>query len=375
LTVERRLKVLQVYRTFFPDTQGGAEETIRQIAVGISKLDCECRIFVPSFDPTPEELLVSNIPVIRKKMHFEIASCGFALGSLREFRRQVEWADVVHYHFPWPFADLLDWVADVKKPKVVTYHSDIVRQKSLMRLYRPLMMSFLSSAVRVVATSEQYASSSSVLHQLDNVEVIPIGVDEISYPQPSDQMRSAMSEKYGTGYFFFVGMLRYYKGLHILLEACVGADFQVVIAGVGPEEAALRRQAERLELDNVVFIGRVDDSEKMALIDNSIGLVFPSHLRSEAFGVTLVEGLMRSKPLITAEVGTGTSFVNANGETGYVVEPKNSKALREAMNKLNDESVASALGRNGRTRYESLLTAELMARSYRNLYNKLTSPA
>jgi rhamnosyl/mannosyltransferase len=214
-----------------------------------------------------------------------------------------------------------------------------------------------------------------VLHQLDNVEVISIGVDEISYPQPCDQMRSAMSEKYGTGYFFFVGMLRYYKGLHILLEACVGADFQVVIAGVGPEEAALRRQAKELELDNVVFTGRVDDSEKVALIDNSIGLVFPSHLRSEAFGVTLVEGLMRSKPLITAEVGTGTSFVNADGETGYVVEPKNSKALREAMDKLNDQAVASTLGRNGRKRYESLLTAERMARSYRNLYNNLTSPA
>ena len=73
-------------------------------------------------------------------------------------------------------------------------------------------------------------------------------------------------------------------------------------------------------------------------------------------------------------VGTGTSFVNAD-ETGYVVEPKNSKALREAMNKLNDESVASALGRNGRTRYERLLTAELMAQNYLNLCNKLTSPA
>ena len=371
----RRLRVLQVYRTFFPDTQGGAEETIRQIAVGTSKLGCEVRVFVPSFNPEPEQVLVSGIPVIRKKMQFEIASCGFALGSLREFRQQVQWADVVHYHFPWPFADLLDWLAEVKKPKILTYHSDIVRQKGLMALYKPLMSKFLASLDCVVATSKQYAESSETLQQLDKVEVIPIGIDEESYPSPSYGRFSESKDVFEDKYFFFVGMLRYYKGLHILLEAAKGANFKVVIAGTGPEEEALKHQASELGLENVWFLGRITDQEKLTFIDHCIGMVFPSHMRSEAFGVSLVESLMRGKPLITAEVGTGTSFVNDHNETGFVVKAGDPVALRAAMDKLSEESLAARLGRAGRARYEQLLTADKMAEGYYSLYKKLCSGA
>ena len=61
---------------------------------------------------------------------------------------------MVHYHFPWPFADLLEMIAGGSKPYIVTYHSDIVRQKLLGKYYRPLMNRFLGGAARVVATSQ-----------------------------------------------------------------------------------------------------------------------------------------------------------------------------------------------------------------------------
>ena len=367
----RPIRVLQVYRTFFPDTQGGAEEVVRQIAVGVSQLGCESRIFVPSPNPFPKEINISGIPVIRSKMQFEIASCGFALGALREFRRQVEWADVVHYHFPWPFADLLDWLEDVRKPKVITYHSDIVRQKALLILYQPLMEKFLRSADRIVATSTQYMTSSQTLAELDNVNVVPIGIDEASYPNPNQNERQSVLERFGSGYFLFVGMLRYYKGLHILLEACREQDFKVVIAGIGPEEENLRAQARQAGLENVQFAGRVTDAEKIALIDNSLAMIFPSHLRSEAFGVTLLEGLMRSKPLITAEVGTGTSYVNAHDETGYVVTAGDPVSLRGAMNKLREEGVAHSFGMAARDRFERLFTAKDMCAAYLKIYSEV----
>jgi rhamnosyl/mannosyltransferase len=367
------IRVLHVYRTFFPDTQGGAEETIRQITVGLKSIGVEARVFVPSPDPDPKNITVNGIEVVRTKLHFEIASCGFALTSLLEFKKQVAWADIVHYHFPWPFADLLDLIAGVNKPSVVTYHSDIVRQNGLLQIYQPLMKHFLSSASSVVATSNQYRDSSLVLKSLQrHIDVVPIGIDENSYPQPTYETATRMEQTFGSGFFFFVGMLRYYKGLHILLEACKGTDLEVVIAGGGPLEDELKQKVKIEGISNVRFAGRVTDEEKIALIDLSKAMVFPSHLRSEAFGVTLVEGLMRGKPLISAEVGTGTSYVNQHDDTGFVVQADDPVALRVAMTRLaTNEEEAFGFGRAARQRYEALFTSDRMALAYQTIYKRL----
>ena len=61
---------------------------------------------------------------------------------------------------------------------------------------------------------------------------------------------------------------------------------------------------------------------------------FPSHLRSEAFGISLLEGAMFGKPMISSEIGTGTSYINIAGETGLVVPPNAPQALHEAMRQL-----------------------------------------
>lgn len=366
-----------MYRTYFPDTQGGAEETIRQITIALMSLNVETRIFTPSPSPIPKVITVNGVQVIRSKLHFEIASCGIALCSLGEFKRQIAWADVIHYHFPWPFADLLDLLSDVKKPAVVTYHSDIVRQSGLMRLYSPLMNHFLKKAQSVVATSHQYSNSSLVLKSLGRpIDIVPIGIDENSYPSPSGETISRMRQAHGAGFFLFIGMLRYYKGLHVLLDACKGTRLLVVIAGSGPLEAELRKRVKDEGISGIHFAGQVSDDEKIALMDLSGCVVFPSHQRSEAFGVTLVEGLMRGKPLISAEVGTGTSYVNQHGETGLVVEANNSQALQGAMLEMEkNKGMASRFGRAARQRYEALFTSKLMAASYRDIYVRLIAEA
>ena len=59
----------------------------------------------------------------------------------------------------------------------------------------------------------------------------------------------------------------------------------------------------------------------MALLALSYAILFPSHLRSEAFGISLLEGAMFGKPLISSEIGTGTTYINIDGKTGVVVPP------------------------------------------------------
>ncbi len=367
------MKVLHVYRTFFPDTQGGLEEVIRQICLSSSPSGVASRVFALSRNPRPSQLKVDNIEVIRVKQTFEIASCGFCFGDLSVFREQARWADLIHYHFPWPFADVMHLMYASDTPSIVTYHSDIVRQSFLQSFYRPLMYRFLGSVSRIVATSPNYYATSDVLSRFsDKVEIIPIGIDESTYPvAPTGRRLQSVRDQYGEGFFLFVGVLRYYKGLHILLEAIKDANYRVVIVGSGPVEKELKQQARRLLLDNLVFGGYVDDETKMALFQLSRGVVFPSYLRSEAFGVALLEGAMSGKPLLSAEVGSGTSHINIDGETGYVVPPGCPQALREALDKLYyNPGRAEIMGQAAKQRYQALFTGALMGRRYADVYRQ-----
>jgi rhamnosyl/mannosyltransferase len=166
--------------------------------------------------------------------------------------------------------------------------------------------------------------------------------------------------------------MRYYKGLHILLDALKQADYPTVIVGAGPLELKLRAQAAALGLRNIHFVGRLDDEDKVALLQLSYAFVFPSHLRSEAFGISLLEGAMYGKPLISSEIGTGTSFINIHNETGLVVPPSNPQAFSEAMRTLwENPERAAAMGVKAEARYRQLFTADVMGRKWTELYQEL----
>lgn len=367
------MKVLHVYKTYYPDTLGGIEQVIAQLGLGLAALGDECRIYTLSADPSPPVLQRPEGEVHRSRITAQFASNPVSIAALSEFRRQVAWADVVHYQFPWPFADLLHLLWGRSKPSVVSYQSDIVRQKLLLRAYTPLMKRFLDTVGLIVATSPQYLESSPALagRQLP-VRVIPNGIDESSYPRPSQESLARWRDRVGEGFLLFVGVLRYYKGLDTLLQAAKGLRGRIVIVGSGPEAARLEQHAASEGLDNVQFLGEVSDEDKMSLLQLSRGFVFPSHLRSEAFGMSLVEAAMSSKPLISCEISTGTSYINQDGVTGCVVPPEDPMALRAAMQHLLDSpEAAAALGRCARARFESLFTASHMARSYQAAYREL----
>ncbi len=235
------------------------------------------------------------------------------------------------------------------------------------------MSRFLHSVDRIVAASPNYFSTSDVLRQYrEKTRVITYGLDKDGYPKPATQRLEHWREKLGPRFFLFVGVMRYYKGLHILLDALQGTDYPVVIVGAGPLQAELYAQAAALGLRNVHFLGRVDDEDKVALLQLSYAMVFPSHLRSEAFGISLLEGAMYGKPMISSEIGTGTSYINIHGETGLVVPPSQPAAFRQAMRWLWEHpQQAEEMGRNAEARYRQLFTAEEMGRRWSELYREL----
>lgn len=367
------MRVLHFYKTYYPDSVGGIEQVIRQLCVGTTRLGVTNTVLSLSRHKDLAPIQFDGHTVQRVPVNFEIASNACSVQALGALARMAREADVVHYHFPWPFMDLAHFMARVDKPTVVSYHSDIVRQKRWLRLYQPLKHRFLESVDAIVAASPNYLASSRVLARYrDKTRVITYGLDKTTYPNVEPCRLAHWRAKVGPKFFLFVGVLRYYKGLHFLLEAAQGLDYPIVIVGTGPEETALKEQAARLGLKHVIFTGALEEADKAALLSLCYALAFPSHLRSEAFGISLLEGAMYGKPMISCEIGTGTTYINRDGETGLAVPPSDPAALRDAMQQLwNDPELARRMGARAEQRYHELFTSEQMASNYTALYQEL----
>ena len=367
------MRVLHFYKTSFPDTMGGIEQVINQIARVCVKLGVQVDVLSLTANKDIRTIEIDGYLAHRARLDFQIASTGFSISAFWRFYQLAKQADIIHYHYPWPFMDVVHFAMRVCKPTVVTYHSDIIRQVHLNKLYRPLKRQFLKSMSCIVATSPNYVATSTVLAKFkDSVKVIPIGLDKATYPVVESERLAFWKEKLGPKFFLFVGLIRYYKGLHILLEAAQGTDYPIVIVGAGPIESELKAQAAQLGLSNIHFLGFQSDEDKVALLTLSYAVVFPSHLRSEAFGVSLLEGSMYGKPMISSEIGTGTTYINIAYETGLVVPPSDPLSLKQAMTYLWEHpKKAAEMGKRAEQRYWQYFTAEKMVKSYISLYADL----
>lgn len=367
------MRVLHFFKTYWPDTFGGIERTIHAVVKGTAEHGITSDVLSLSARPKENTQNFDGHMAYKAKLDFEFASTGLSRDVFFQFRELSSKADIIHYHFPWPMSDIMQIGLRPEKPTIVTYHSDIVKQKLLLKLYRPLMNRFLGSVNSIVATSPNYFSTSDVLQRFrDKTVVIPLGLDEADYERGNASDVARWKLRFPRSFFLFVGVFRYYKGLHTLMAAARHTTVDIVIIGDGQMEAMLHDYAREHNLSHVHFVGALPDKDKAALLELSIGLVFPSHLRSEAFGLSLVEASMFGKPMVSCEIGTGTSFVNLNGKTGIVVPPQDPIALANAIQSIaNDQALAGVLGVNARARYLEHFTARKMAQEYANLYNKL----
>lgn len=371
--------VMHVYRTYFPDPQGGMQEAIRQMCLATKAAGVSNTVFTLSPKPYPAEIDRPEGRVIRARSWAAPASCDLGgVDALAKFRSLATQSDVLHFLFPWPYADLMHTLAGTRTPAVLTYVSDVVRQRWLGKAYAPLMWRTLRSMRAIVANCPAYVQTSPILsdHSIrDKVRVIPLGIVEESYPVDGDESvlpRLGLEE--GEPYFLFIGVLRYYKGLHTLIKAAQQVKARIIIAGSGPEGENLRALANQLGARNVIFAGQISDHEKVSLLKRCRALVLPSHLRSEAYGMVLVEASIFGRPLVSCEIGTGTSFVNAHEESGLVVPPEDAAALGNALNTLlKDSSCAEAFGRGARARYDRLFSGPALGHAYAELFREVAA--
>ena len=192
------MRVLHFYKTFAPDSFGGAQSVIRDIARGTEPFGVETQVLSLSRDPDGNSMHVDGVWARKARLHLELASTGLSLSVLSVFKEMAQDADLIHYHFPWPMMDVIHFLSRTDKPAVVTYHSDIVKQRWLKAAYGPLMHRFLDSVEGIIATSPPYLETSPVLaRHRDKVTVIPIGTGDIARRELPESRRAYWRERLG----------------------------------------------------------------------------------------------------------------------------------------------------------------------------------
>jgi rhamnosyl/mannosyltransferase len=368
------MHILQIYKDYAP-VLGGIENHLRDLSEALAARGHHVTVLVTSLDrATHTEQPAPGLTVIKAARALHMASTPLSPAMIEAARAQRP--DVVHLHFPYPPGDLAALAVPGKPPLVVTYHSDIVRQQTLLRLYRPLLEATLSRAARILPTSPNYLVSSAFLRRhAARCTVVPLGIDTARFAAPDARKAATIRARYPGPRLLFVGRLRYYKGLHHLLDAMPSVRAELLIGGTGPERERLETQAQRLGVaGRVHFLGDVPDDDLPALFQAADLFVMPAHLRAEALGLAQIEALASGLPCISTELGTGTSFANLHGVTGLVVPPADPAALAGAINTLlNDAELRARYGAAGRERASTVFSRAHMVDLVEQVYREVAS--
>lgn len=367
------MRIVHLYKDYFPPVRGGIEQTVHLLATSQANCGHEVVVLTSAHGARRTTVeVVDGVQVIRVAEWARWMSTPMC-PSMPFHLARLGAADVWHLHFPSPPGEVSWWMVRPLGALVVTYHSDVVRQASVMSIYGPLVRALLGRADVILPTSENYIVFSALLGRYRHkCLVVPSGVDlERFQASPTVTARAAgLRACYGGPFVLFVGRLRYYKGIDVLLAAMPSVEGRLVIVGDGPEEGALRAQHAALGLgDRVRFAGAVSHEELIAHLAAADVGVLPSTYPSEAFGLSMVEMMASGLAVVCTELGTGTSFVNVEGETGLVVPPRDRDALAAALNRLlGDPALRGRLGAAGRKRARALFSREAMVRGVQAAY-------
>ncbi len=341
------LRVLHVGK-FYPPYKGGMETHLQALCAGLrSQLDL--RVVVANTERRRVDEVVDGVSVTRLGTLVNLGSAPYTPGLARVIRESD--ADIVHLHVPHPTAVLAHIASRHRGRLVVTYHSDIVRQRILGLAFRPILHRVLRTASSIICTSPNYIDSSPVLRaHRERCHVLPFSIDTARFEQADPGAVRALRRQYGDRVVLAVGRLVSYKGFEYLIRAMVDIRAHLVLVGDGPLRPSLEALAQTLGVrERVSFLERVDDVTPYYHAADVFAL--PSVARSEAFGLVQLEAMAAGVPVVNTSLASGVPYVSPHGVTGLTVPPADSPALARAVNDLLDDgSLRKRLGAAGKHR-------------------------
>jgi len=369
------MKILQLGK-FYP-IRGGVEKVMYDIMRGLSRRRIQCDMLCASTEDYPAGDIRINAyaNVFVMPTALKVAATMLAPSMLWRLRRIANDYDIIHVHHPDPMAALALFLSGYKGKVLLHWHSDIVKQKNLMKLYKPLQAWLIKRADYIVGTTPIYVQQSPFLQDYQSkMDYIPIGIDPLTCPE--EKIRT-IREKYKDKFLIYsIGRLVEYKGYEYLIKAAVHlpVNYKVIIAGKGPLHEALKDLIVRLKVeDKVELLGFLSEEEAHAYFHACDLYVLSSIMKTEAFAIVQIEAMSCGKPVVTAEIpGSGVSWVNQDGVSGMLCKREDPKDLAKKITQIGeDESLRMVLGKGAKTRFDTVFTMDAMIDKTLNIYNTI----
>ena len=372
------MKVLQLGK-FYP-IRGGVEKVMWDLTRGLSTHGVDCTMLCATLPDDPvdppdqgrcretaegREIRFNDfgrvicVPALAKK-----AATMLSPAMVRWLRRHAAEYDLIHVHHPDPMAALALRLSGYKGRVVLHWHSDILSQKFLLMLYRPLQRWLVRRADRILGTTPVYVRESPDLQGVqEKVGYVPIGIDPVIFEE--NAVRELRNRYKGRKIVVSLGRLVPYKGYSTLIDAAalLDADYQVLIGGMGPLRESLQAQIDALGIqDRVQLLGYVPDEMVPTLYGACDVFVLSSVMKTEAFGIVQIEAMSCGRPVVATRIlGSGTAWVNEDGTSGLNVDPGDTEALADAIRRIcDDEGRHKQYAEGARKRFVTLFTFDKM---------------
>lgn len=368
------MKVLQLGK-FYP-IKGGVEKVMYDLMSGLSERQVRCDMLCASIDKHYQEIkrnefsTIFAMPSLTKKFGTMISPK--LISRLKKIAPQY---DIIHIHHPDPMVAYALYLSGYKGKVIVHWHSDIIKQKNLLKLIMPLQNWLLRRADLIVGTTPVYVKESPHLNDYqEKVTYLPIGIKPLVYEE--EKVLKIRKEYPGKKVVFSLGRLVEYKGFEYLVEAAqyLPDDYVVLIGGTGPLEKDLSNHIKKLNLENKVkLLGRISD-EDLPNYYGACGLYcLSSIMKTEAFAIVQIEAMSFGKPIVATKIPhSGVAWVNADGISGINVGIKNPLEIAVAIRKiLEDKYLYEKLSDGATKRFHDVFMEDKMIESCISLYNQV----
>lgn len=316
------------------DVPGGVQFHARDLAEALLAQGHHVSVLAPAAEDTPVPPYV--VPAGRAiPVHYNGSVARLSFGPVMAARVR-KWLaagqfDVLHLHEPAvPSLSLLAlWIAD--GPVVATFHTAIVRSRSLQLAY-PFIRQPLEKITARIAVSED-ARRTLVEHLGGDAVVIPNGVfiDQFRGAVPNPQWQGTPQRPTVA----FLGRLdEPRKGLEVLLAAVPtllaevpGA--RVLVAGRGETGPAQARELIGDAADAVEFLGAVSDEDKARLLA-SVDVYCAPQTGGESFGIVLVEAMSAGACVVASDLGAFARVLD-DGAAGVLFPTGDAQGLGSTL--------------------------------------------
>lgn len=287
---------------------------------------------------------------------------------------------IVHLHLPNPMAHLASEILPNSVKRIISWHSDVIRQKKLLQIYQPFVNRLLKQASAVIVSTAYLAEHSTqikVARDRNLIRIIPFGIDFDYFLFDRYQEKIFfLQHQYSHRFIIFaLGRHVHYKGFCYLIEAMkqLPSNIILLLGGEGPLTKKLKQQVKFSKLEQqVYFLGQIAKQDLPAYYHACDVFCLPSIDQSETFGIAQLEAMACAKPVICCDVTHAASNLNQDGVTGFVVSPRCPTSLANAIWKLYRKPVLRlSLGRSAYYYAKEKFTTQKMVGQIKNLYQEI----